>query len=812
MKIFVLAHTHWDREWFLTSEYTNRWLVVLFERLFKLLEEDMNFVFILDGQTLIIEDLLNVKPEFKRKVEKYVSEGRLIIGPVYAQIDWRISPEFTIWKNFSIGKKDVEKFKGQKFSGWFMDNFGQFAQLPQILKHFEIDHAFIWRGISFGKDKESIIFKWKAPDGTEVIVYYLLWGYRNLYNIQDTLNILDERLEHEIDKIKKFTNIIVLFDGYDLDLHPENPRKFLNFETCPLKLLEEFKKLKDLPEYTGEMISGKYACVFPGTLSTRSYLKVASDVIGRLLQYLSLFNEDGEDLWREYLKTLIHDNICGVGVDQVHEKMEVIYKNLHKNLVDKLKRVLSGFNLDGLYAFVPVQYDIDVHYAQDEGTYHIKADGAGIWKTCKEAYKPSKNFEFQNDYYKFRCDDSGFYMNDKKICELIVERESGDAYSSWTEPMSLEVRIKNLVSFKNGHAMKIEFERILNFECGHVETFEKLFLDDSPIIRWEIEIFPNGVGYKLKAGIPDLEGKILAKMPFYYIEREEEDRDLLPEKLEGELGEVLLAAREVERIVDFPFQDVVFKGSYAILSLGLREYSAVGGLWVTLLRSVEWITKKDVKGRTGDAGPVMYVPGARCERKQKLELGFMIETDGWEKWVEFFSKPPVIFSSTGKERRNVPFKGIKKRWIGVECGEIIYLEGSKIKKSIYKAPGIRIGTEAEVKILCDLNLNFEEDTYKPDKRILKGLKNKISRIENELDSLKRNVKKLKGLEYHKTMHKILSLERERLETKLSILLNEERVGLYRREEIEKVGLELNEARRKRRTYDYILAMYEGRRR
>ena len=158
MKAFVLCHTHWDREWFLTSDYTNEWLVKLFERLFEILEKDEDYIFILDGQTLIIEDLLSVAPQYESKVRRLIEEGRLIIGPVYCQIDWRISPEYAVWENFFIGKKDMGRFKAKKFCGWFVDNFGQISQLPQLLKKFGVDCAFVWRGVNpkeDGKEKLS---------------------------------------------------------------------------------------------------------------------------------------------------------------------------------------------------------------------------------------------------------------------------------------------------------------------------------------------------------------------------------------------------------------------------------------------------------------------------------------------------------------------------------------------------------------------------------------------------------------------------------------------------------------------------------
>ncbi|HDG62092.1 MAG TPA: alpha-mannosidase, partial [Thermotoga sp.] len=227
MKVFVICHTHWDREWFLTSEYTNEWLSRLFENLLDLTRKKKDFIFVLDGQTLILEDLFSIRPDLRDDVFKLVEEGKFIIGPVYAQIDWRISSEYSIWKNFSIGMRDIEKYHARKFCGWFMDNFGQISQIPQILRIFGLDCVFVWRGVKMEEGKERMILEWESPDGSRVLTIFLIAGYRNLYNLSETKKIARKRFDHEVNKVQNFTDIPLLLDGYDLDIHPEDPRDFL---------------------------------------------------------------------------------------------------------------------------------------------------------------------------------------------------------------------------------------------------------------------------------------------------------------------------------------------------------------------------------------------------------------------------------------------------------------------------------------------------------------------------------------------------------------------------------------------------------
>jgi len=807
LKVFVICHTHWDREWFLTSEYTNEWLSRLFENLLDLTRKKKDFIFVLDGQTLILEDLFSIRPDLRDDVFKLVEEGKFIIGPVYAQIDWRISSEYSIWKNFSIGMRDIEKYHARKFCGWFMDNFGQISQIPQILRIFGLDCVFVWRGVKMEEGKERMILEWESPDGSRVLTIFLIAGYRNLYNLSETKKIARKRFDHEVNKVQNFTDIPLLLDGYDLDIHPEDPRDFLDVSISPFEYLKEVKK-ENATKITGEMISGKYASTFPGTLSTRTYLKVGADHVGRLLQYLSIFDQDDEESWREYLKTLIHDNICGVGVDQIHEKMEKIYLKLHGKLLKNLEEVFSSFDLSGIYAFIPSSYRFNLTLAEEKGSFEFESEGAGIWKV-KNFYpwRKGKSSDFRNRYYEFHFDGKEFFMDGIKIGSMKILKDEGDTYSSFTTPTEYEEKIHLREIRENEYSKSVIVERKIASETAKVKTIERIYLDSSPFIRWDAEILPEGVGYKLVFGCPDATGKVLAGMPYDVVERESIDRDLFPENVEGILSSVLLAARETGEVKEFPFQNFVSRGDITILARGLREYIAEDGLWVTLLRAVEWITKK-VKGRVGDAGPEMYVPGARCQRRLKLNLGFMKSSEEFEKWVDLFSKPVIFFESHGKNVENIPLFFLDKRWVLKEKGEIVYIDNKKIKRM--KADSVTLKKEkVKIYILSDMEFPFGPDLYAPDEDIIRKMEKDIEKMKKEIDKLENEVERLEGVEKHRKIHRILSLERSILEKRLSILLNEERLGKEKTEEIKKVGEELNEARRKRRTYDYILEMYEA---
>ena len=62
--LIIVPETHWDREWYLPFE-DFRWLLVkTLDQLIELMENNPNYrYFNLDGQTIILEDYLELRPE-----------------------------------------------------------------------------------------------------------------------------------------------------------------------------------------------------------------------------------------------------------------------------------------------------------------------------------------------------------------------------------------------------------------------------------------------------------------------------------------------------------------------------------------------------------------------------------------------------------------------------------------------------------------------------------------------------------------------------------------------------------------------------
>lgn len=94
--------------------------------------------YVLDGQTVVLEDYLAAMPQNKDRIANLVSQGRLKIGPWYTQTDEMVVGGESTVRNLLYGKRDCECLGGRMMIGYLPDSFGQSAAMPKILNGFGI--------------------------------------------------------------------------------------------------------------------------------------------------------------------------------------------------------------------------------------------------------------------------------------------------------------------------------------------------------------------------------------------------------------------------------------------------------------------------------------------------------------------------------------------------------------------------------------------------------------------------------------------------------------------------------------------------
>ena len=146
--LHVVSHTHWDREWYRTFQQFRLQLVHLVDNLLTILDSNSNYLhFMLDGQTIVLEDYLQMRMANFPRLQKLIQENRILIGPWYILPDeFLVSPEATI-RNLLLGQETAREFGPVMQIGYLPDTFGHIGQIPQIVKGFGMQTACAWRGL-----------------------------------------------------------------------------------------------------------------------------------------------------------------------------------------------------------------------------------------------------------------------------------------------------------------------------------------------------------------------------------------------------------------------------------------------------------------------------------------------------------------------------------------------------------------------------------------------------------------------------------------------------------------------------------------
>jgi len=166
---YIVPHTHWDREWRYPL-WKNRMLLVEFmDQLLDILETNAAYkYFHLDGQSVIIDDYLQVRPDKKELVVKHVKSGRLGIGPWYTLPDlYPVNGECLV-RNISKGIDTSNKYGGYPKVAYHSFGWGQISQFPQIYNDLGFELLFAGKRVSKERAPKSE-FAWEGPDGSRVI-------------------------------------------------------------------------------------------------------------------------------------------------------------------------------------------------------------------------------------------------------------------------------------------------------------------------------------------------------------------------------------------------------------------------------------------------------------------------------------------------------------------------------------------------------------------------------------------------------------------------------------------------------------------
>lgn len=362
--------SHWDREWHEPFEVFRRRLVYFFDTVLDAIaEQKFSGPMYCDGQAVVLEDYLAVRPEREAELRAALASGQIVGGPWYVPPDELLVSGESLVRNLRRGRAGVRRLGAEPSDAGFLgDLFGHNSQMPQIFAGFGIRGGFLWRGVNLPAVRH---FRWHGADGSVLPTYRFgtngYWGFAvhvgGFTSAQPTARVADglaDRLTDYLNDEALATKIgpVLLFDGPDhrqldnalhgklfacFDANNRTPDSSFHIKASTLDeyqraMLDESESIE--VQKIGELLEPAFFSndrdqqwLIAGTLSSRIWIKQAnaagqawlchaaepwSAMIGRVA---GESDPSGllERAWDLLLKNHAHDSICGCSIDAVHE-------------------------------------------------------------------------------------------------------------------------------------------------------------------------------------------------------------------------------------------------------------------------------------------------------------------------------------------------------------------------------------------------------------------------------------------------------------------------------------------------------------
>lgn len=345
--VYVVTHTHWDREWYHTAERFRQRLVALID---ELLDDPppAGESFLLDGQAIVLEDYLAVRPDRSAELGTLLQQQRLEAGPWYVLSDTLIPGGEALVRNLLLGIRAVRRLRGTPPAAMYCpDSFGHPAALPDIAAGFGMSSIVLWRGLGGDRSPAGDVMRWRGAGGNSAFVLHLAPdGYEFGSTLPATAAGAAERWRTVSAVLgpRSTTGTALLLNGADHHARQRDHAaalRALATAAAPVRIhasslddavraMEQQAARAPVPEITGELRdSYGYTWTLQGTLGTRAAQKRNNAITERLFlrdvePWLALRVNEGDSAralldvaWKTLLEAHPHDTLCGTSIDAV---------------------------------------------------------------------------------------------------------------------------------------------------------------------------------------------------------------------------------------------------------------------------------------------------------------------------------------------------------------------------------------------------------------------------------------------------------------------------------------------------------------
>lgn len=350
--VHVVSHTHWDREWYHPAERFRQRLVALIDELVEH-PPAAGRSFLLDGQAVVLEDYLDVRPERASELGTLLRDGRLEAGPWYVLADELIPGGEGLVRNLLEGRRILRALRAEAPPVLYCpDSFGHASALPDLAEGFDKPLIVLWRGYRGARTGATNVVRWRSASGSTALVYHLT---RSGYELGSSLPVDRDgaaqrwaRISAEFGERQAVVPELLL-NGADHHARQRSlnealeslgevaapvtivPGTLRGFSTAAIRAADSIA----LPEVTGELRdSYGHTWTLQGTLASRTpqkrrYALAERELVRDVEPWAALVvlrhGPSRRHLLRAAWKPLLlcqpHDTLCGCSTDQVARAM-----------------------------------------------------------------------------------------------------------------------------------------------------------------------------------------------------------------------------------------------------------------------------------------------------------------------------------------------------------------------------------------------------------------------------------------------------------------------------------------------------------
>jgi alpha-mannosidase len=603
-RLTLLPHTHWDREWYLPFAEFQQRLVPVLDEVLDLADAGYPH-FHLDGQTALVDDYLELRPEREPDLRRHVASGRLSVGPWLALVDEFLVSGETIIRDLELGLARARELgvRGDPV-GYLPDQFGHIGQMPQLLRAARIETAVVWRGVPTSVDRS--VFRWESPDRSTVLAEYLPFGYALGIWVRGA-----DDAESLARWLKRTGGWLAPFAARKRLLVPVGSDHAAADTTLPERLAAACRLAPDLdvrigslvehlaqptegelPVWKGELRSAARAHLLPGVVSARvrqkqeraeveALLERYAEPLAALVPGFEWPDRELERAWRLLVLNGAHDSVCGCSIDEVARAVDARCteaRGVAAEVADAaLTRLAEQVDGEGILRFNPSPFERD------------GVSGLG-WRVgpVREEAEP----------LHLTVDDGRVLVGEVELT-LEDEPDAGDLYNfesggPTTPPNRVLADADDVVAAFDGLEVRLRASQ----------------RPAEPFFRLEVTIRNERPDHRLRLRVrlPRSAAGSLACSPFELVER----------------GFVSEGSDAEAPSPTWPARGAVLAGGLAVLAPGVIEYEvSERELAVTLLRCVGRISRPNLLSRPARAGPDVATPGAQMFGETRLSFGVL---------------------------------------------------------------------------------------------------------------------------------------------------------------------------------------------